>query len=148
MSNFEIEFFRMLIFFLVAIVSLLIRLLWVSLWPSVQALTGGVLLYERLWPLIDVPTLVQYVVHVNKLYKFYFPRYTSCMEIDLEPVRSFVENLAEEAGGIRALAAKLGVSHVTIYSAIKGKWPSKKLASTLKLRLLPPSKAVRDEILK
>jgi hypothetical protein len=70
------------------------------------------------------------------------------MEIDLEPVRSFVENLAEEAGGIRALAAKLGVSHVTIYSAIKGKWPSKKLASTLKLRLLPPSKAVRDEILK
>jgi hypothetical protein len=70
------------------------------------------------------------------------------MEIDLTQVKHFVENLAEDAGGVRPLAAKLGVSHETIYSAIKGKWPSKKLASVLKLRILPPSKAVRDEILK
>jgi hypothetical protein len=70
------------------------------------------------------------------------------MEIDVTQVKLFVESLAEEAGGVHALAAKLGVSHVTIYSAIKGKWPSKKLASVLNLRLLPPSKAVRDEMLK
>jgi hypothetical protein len=70
------------------------------------------------------------------------------MEIDLTQVRSFVEDLVEEAGGIRPLATKLGVSRETIYSAIKGQWPSKKLASVLKLRLLPPSKAVRDEMLK
>jgi hypothetical protein len=70
------------------------------------------------------------------------------MEIDLAQVKQFVEGLAEEAGGVHALATQLGVSHVTIYSAIKGKWPSKKLASLLKLRLLPPSKAVRAEMLK
>jgi hypothetical protein len=70
------------------------------------------------------------------------------MEIDLTQVKHFVEILAEDAGGVRPLAAKLGVSHETIYSAIKGKWPSKKLASTLRLRLLPPSKPVREEILK
>ena len=79
---------------------------------------------------------------------FIFNGYTSYMEIDLTQVRSFVEDLAEEAGGIRPLAMKLGVSRETIYSAIKGKWPSKKLASVLKLRIVPPSKAVRDEMLK
>jgi hypothetical protein len=70
------------------------------------------------------------------------------MEIDLTQIRSFVEDLAKDAGGIRPLAAKLGVSRETIYSAIKGQWPSKKLASALKLKLLPPSKPVRDEMLK
>jgi hypothetical protein len=80
--------------------------------------------------------------------KYIFNEYTSRMEIDLAQVKSYVEGLAEEAGGIRPLAAKLGVSRETIYSAIKGQWPSKKLASVLKLRLLPPSKAVRDEMLK
>jgi hypothetical protein len=79
---------------------------------------------------------------------FIFDGYTPCMEIDLTQVKSFVEGLAKDAGGVRPLAAKLGVSHETIYSAIKGKWPSKKLASVLKLRLLPPSKTVRDEVLK
>jgi hypothetical protein len=83
-----------------------------------------------------------------ELDRFIFWAYTSCMEIDLTQVRHFVENLAEDAGGVRPLAAKLGVSHETVYSAIKGKWPSKKLASTLRLKLLPPSKAVREEILK
>jgi hypothetical protein len=80
--------------------------------------------------------------------KYIFHEYTSRMEIDLEPVKSYVESLAEDAGSVRALATKLGVSHQTIYSAIEGKWPSKKLASVLNLRLLPPSKAVRDEMLK
>ena len=79
---------------------------------------------------------------------FIFYEYTSSMEIDLTQVKSFVEDLAKDAGGVRPLAAKLGVSHETIYSAIKGQWPSKKLASVLKLRLLPPSNAVRDEMLK
>jgi hypothetical protein len=95
-----------------------------------------------------VTTLVQLVVHVNKLDRFIFCGYTSYMEIDLAQVKCFVADLAEEAGGVRLLAEKLGVSHTTIYSAIEGKWPSRKLASTLKLRLLPPSKAVREEILK
>jgi hypothetical protein len=62
------------------------------------------------------------------------------MEIDLTQVKEYVHKVADDAGGIRQLAAKLKVSHQTIYSAIEGKWPSKKLASVLELRILPPAK--------
>lgn len=61
------------------------------------------------------------------------------MDIELEHVKHHVEELAKNAGGIANLAESLEVSRTTIYTLIKGGWPSHKLAEKLNLRLVVKS---------
>ena len=69
------------------------------------------------------------------------------MDIELDHVASYVEGLAEDIGGPRKLASRIGVSHQTIYNIMAGGWPSKAVADALKLRILVPTKKVRSHLL-